>query len=509
MTFPELTIALQNTPSNGYRRTGSGGLFGRPGDRAGGCRVFSWKRDNSAAANFMLSAAMWLVIGVLMGLVLAIEFVFPDFASGIPWLVFSRLRQAHVNTVLFAWLSGAMMGMWLYIVPRLTGRKICALLWNLALAAGIVGILLAATQSREYAELIWPIDVAVMAVLILNMVNIYMTIRRRVEPKLYVSLWYIIGTVIWFPLLYFIGNVMWNPPTGALTGINDAIFNWFYGHNVLGLLFTTGLLAIIYFIVPREAGTPLYSHFLSLIAFWGIAFFYTGVGAHHLLWAPIPYWLKTVAVAESFGMVIPVLAFFFNIWLTMRGNWGRLRSSVPLLFVITGWASYILVSFQGSNEALRTVNELTHFTQYVPGHAHLALLFFAASTLIGGLYYAIPRIFNCSIYSTRLAKAHYAIYVIGFVTFFLGFTFSGLEQGASWVNLGLPVWAVLPGLRTFMALRIMGGALLVTAFSMFAYNIIATVVVKRPIDAPPLLLGRHTPLPAPEPGTHEGSVSPR
>ena len=281
----------------------------------------------------MVSAAIWLVIGVLMGLVLAIEFVFPDFARGIPWLVFGRLRQAHVNTVLFAWLSGAMMGMWLYIVPRLTGRKIwserlgnlCALLWNLALAGGIVGILLAFTQSREYAELIWPIDIAVMVVLILNMINIYMTIRRRVEPRLYVSLWYIIGTVIWFPMLYLIGNVMLNPPTGALTGINDAIFNWFYGHNVLGLWFTTGLLAVIYFIIPRETSTPLYSHFLSLIAFWGTAFFYTGVGAHHLLWAPIHYWLKTIAVAESFAMVIPVLAFMFNILLTMRGNWSHVR----------------------------------------------------------------------------------------------------------------------------------------------------------------------------------------
>ena len=483
----------------------------------GGCPVLSWKRDNSAAANFMVSAAMWLVIGVLMGLVLAIEFVFPDFAAGIPWLVFGRLRQAHVNTVLFAWLSGAMMGMWLYIVPRLTGRKmwseqlgnVCALLWNLALAAGIVGILMAATQSREYAELIWPVDVAVMLVLILNMVNIYMTIRHRVEPKLYVSLWYIIGTVVWFPLLYFIGNVMWNPPTGALTGINDAIFNWFYGHNVLGLWFTTGLLAVIYFIVPREAGTPLYSHFLSLIAFWGIAFFYTGVGAHHLLWAPIPDWLKTIAVAESFAMVIPVLAFFFNIWLTMRGNWGRLRSSVPLLYVITGWAAYILVSFQGSNEALRSVNELTHFTQYVPGHAHLALMFFAASTLIGALYYALPRIYGCRLFSTRMAKAQYALYVIGFVTFFLGFTFSGLEQGSSWVNLGLPVWAVLPGLRTYMALRIMGGVLLVTSFGMFAYNVIATIVVRLPLDAPKFSLTPAPSSPEPEPTKAEGGVTQR
>jgi cbb3-type cytochrome c oxidase subunit I len=318
--------------------------------------MLSFRRDNSAGTNFILSAAVWLVLGTLLGLVLAIEFVFPDFAHGLPWLVFSRVRQAHVNTVMFAWLSGVMMGCWFYIVPRLTGRKIWSetlgnlsvIAWNVSLLYGIASILNGQTQSREYAELIWIVDVAVMIVLLTNAVNILMTIKNRIEPKLYVSLWYIIATVVLFPILYFIGNVMWAPPTGALTGINDTIFNWFYGHNVLGLWFTTGFLAIIYYIVPKETGTPLYSMYLSLIAFWGILFFYTGVGAHHLLWAPIPYWLKTIAVAESFGMVIPVLAFMFNILLTMRGNWSHVRSSVPLLYALTGWAAYILVSFAAS-----------------------------------------------------------------------------------------------------------------------------------------------------------------
>ena len=219
-----------------------------------------FKKENSASRNFLICAALWVVLGVLMGLILALQFVFPDLFRGIPVLVFSRLRQEHTNTVLFAFLSGGMMGLWLYVVPQLTGRKLWSeplgnltmILWNLAVAVGVVGIALALTQSREYAEMIWVVDIGVVIVLILNMINIYMTIGHRVEKKLYVSLWYITGTVMWFPMLYFIGNVMWNPPTGALTGINDTIFNWFYGHNVLGLWFTTGLLPVIYFIVPRE-----------------------------------------------------------------------------------------------------------------------------------------------------------------------------------------------------------------------------------------------------------------
>jgi cbb3-type cytochrome c oxidase subunit I len=450
------------------------------------------KKENSASRNFMITAAAWLLLGVLMGLTLALELVFPDLFRGIPWLVFSRLRQAHVNTVLFAWLSGGMMGLWLYIIPHLVGRKlwsetlgnITMILWNIALAIGIYGLLTAHTQSREYAELIWAIDVCVMVVLILNMINVYITIIRRTEPKLYVSVWYIMGTVIWFPMLYFIGNVMWNPPTGALTGINDTIFNWFYGHNVLGLWFTTGLLAVIYYIVPRETRTPLYSHFLSLIAFWGIAFFYTGVGGHHLLWAPIPYWLKTIAVADSIGMILPVAAFMMNIFLTMRGNWNRFFTSIPLRFVVTGWAAYILVSFQGSHQALRSINLVTHFTQYVPGHAHLSLLFFAASTIMGGIFYIIPKIYDCKLFSRRMANVQYALYVIGFAFFFGGFLLTGLVQGANWVNTGLPIWTNLTSIRPYMALRASGGILLVVSFFLFTYNVFATIIKREKVVEP-------------------------
>jgi cbb3-type cytochrome c oxidase subunit I len=448
------------------------------------------RRDNSAATTFLVSAAVWLVIGTLMGLGLTIEFVFPDFARGIAQVVFPRLREAHVNTVLFAWLSGAMMGIWLYIVPRLTGRKIYsellgnigAIAWNISVAIGILLIMNGVTQSREYAEMVWGVDIAVMVVLITNAFNILMTVYHRVERKLYVSLWFIIATVVLFPLVYFIGNVMWAPSTGALTGINDAIVNWFYGHNVLGLWFTTGLLAVIYYIVPKETGTPLYSASLSLIAFWGTLFFYTGVGAHHLLFAPIPPWLKTIAIAESIGMVIPVLATMFNVMLTMRGNWLHVRSSVPLLYVLTGWAAYIVVSFQGSNEATPVVNNLTHFTQYVPGHAMLGLIFFSASVCIAGAYYVLPRALKCSLYSRRLARAQYPIYVIGFVAFFLSFLVNGAIQGTAWVNGGLPVWTTLPMLVPWAEVRIMGGALVVTSFVMFAYNVIATVVVRRPFE---------------------------
>jgi cbb3-type cytochrome c oxidase subunit I len=449
-------------------------------------------KERSDVALFA-SSAVWIIIGGAMGLTLALEFVFPDIFRGVPWLVFSRLRSAHVNTVLFGVLSSGMLGAIFYIVPRLTGRQLWSerlarftvWFWNATVAAGVLGILTAHSQGREYAEFIWIIDCAVVAGLVLVTVNIYATIHHRVERKLYVSLWYIIGTLVWMPLLYIIGNVMWNPPYGAVMGVNDAIYNWFYGHNVLGLWFTTGFLPIIYYLVPKETRTPLYSHTLSLIAFWSIIFFYTGVGGHHLIWTPLPYWLKTIAVAMSIGMFIPVVSFMMNIFLTMRGNWNRVITSIPLRFVVTGWAAYILVSYQGSHASLRSMNLLMHFSQYVPAHGHLSLVFFSASVMMGAAYYIIPRIYDCRIYSRFLANVQFAFYAIGFFLFFMGFTFTGLVQGSSWVHGGLPIWGVLPTLKPYMALRAVGGALLYLSFLLFAWNVLATIIFKLPVSRPP------------------------
>jgi cytochrome c oxidase cbb3-type subunit 1 len=173
-----------------------------------------------------------------------------------------------------------------------------------------------------------------------------------------------------------------------------------------------------------------------------------------------------------------------NIFLTMRGNWNRFFSSIPLRFMITGWLAYILVSFQGSHEALRSVNLLTHFTQYVPGHAHLALLFFSSSVIMGGMYYVIPRIYDCKIYSRHMANVQYSLYMVGFLFFFLGFLLTGLVQGSSWVQGGLPVYSVLPSLRSYMAMRAGGGALLVISFLLFGYNMFATVAKRKPVQHP-------------------------
>jgi len=448
------------------------------------------QRKDATAKLMTESAIVWLVLAITLGLIQAIEFIAPDAFAGIAWLVFPRIRQAHVNGLAFGWLSMAMVAGWYYIVPRLTKTEIfsetlgivVAWMWNAALAVGVVGLTLGWTQAREYAELAWPVDIAIMIVLLATAFNLYATILRRKEPSLYVSLWYVMGTLIWFPIVYAIGNVIWAPPTGALMGLNDAVWNWFYGHNVLGLWFTTGTAAIIYFIVPRETKRPIYGYGLALIAFWGIAFFYTAVGSHHILGAPIPEWLKTIAVICSIGLLIPVGAFVTNMFMTMRGSWSIASLSIPLRFVLTGVAFYLAVSIQGAFQALRGFNQFIHFTNWSVAHAHLALLGFVAFSLWGMVYYMMPRIVGAPLHSERLAWTHWWLTTLGFLGFFLVLTAAGLTQ-ASGFQQGIPIVQILPGIRSLWIGRAASGTVIIFAQYLFAYNIAKTVLAGRKASA--------------------------
>ncbi|MCL6471883.1 MAG: cbb3-type cytochrome c oxidase subunit I [Firmicutes bacterium] len=443
-----------------------------------------FSEEGSTARWMVISAMAWMAIAISLGFVQAIEFVAPDFAKGIHWLVFSRIRQAHVNGLLFGWISMGMIACWYYIVPLLTGRKIYSevignvvmLLWNASLFIGVVGIVFFGwTQAREYAELAWPIDIAIMVGLILTAYNIFKTISARNQKLLYVSNWYIMGSLLWFPIVYAIGNVIWNPSTGSLTGLNDAIWGWFYGHNVLGLWFTTGVIGILYYVIPREIKQPLYGYSLALMAFWLLAFFYTGVGTHHILQSPVPEWLKSVAVISSVGLFISVAAFTTNIFMTMRGSWRVLQYSFPLRFAVMSVVWYLLVSLQGSTQALREVNQWIHFTNWTIAHAHLALLGFASFGVMAGIYYMIPRMCGNHLYSDRLASAHWWMTVLGFVGFFSVLAAAGLTQASEWAR-GIPTSEVVASLRPYYIARAASGAVIITGQLIFVYNIARTML---------------------------------
>lgn len=458
--------------------------------------------EGSASRNFLYSAIAWLTIADFVGLIAATEMISPDFLAGIPWFVFGRMRQMHTNGVLFLWLSMAQIGAFFYIVPRLCGIKLWSetlgnvtmILWNVMGVAGYLTLANGLTQGREYAEFIWPIDVMVIAALLMAGYNIYKTILARKEKKLFVSLWYIMGTMIWMPMLYFVGNVMWQPllpsaetnlagfPSGGLTGIPDVTWSWFYGHNVLGYWFTTSGVAITYYLVPVITRSPLYSHLLGLIGFWSIAFFYGLVGQHHILSTPTPGWLKTLAVVGSMGLFIPVLTFLTNIWLTMRGNWGKIYESLPLKFVMVGTVFYFITCIQGPLQAIQGFNRLIHFTNWIVGHAHLALLGTFSFIAMGAIYYIIPVTLRRRIYSPGLAEVQFWLVTMGFLLMMLSLQIGGLIQGAMWLN-GDSVYKTLPELKPYLVIRAISGALIVLSGILQAWNIYKTVTASEPMLA--------------------------
>ncbi len=448
------------------------------------------EHSDRAALLWLYSSIVWLTIVDLFGLILALELISPNIFGGIPWLVFSRIRPLHVNGVIFAWLSMMYWGALFYMIPRLTGLRTVwserlaiwtAWGWNLWFLLGIISIATGHTQGREYAEFIWPLDVVLVILWFSNVVNIIMTVlNRRVRP-LYVTTWWALAAPLWLGADYIIGNVMWRPGaiwgdgvSGALqSGMADGMLNWWYAHNLFGLWLTPMLLAGLYYLVPRVTKTPLYSHTLSLISFWGMAFFYTGVGHHHLLQTPTPGWLKTIAILSSISLLIPVFAFTINILMTMRGNWEKFFTNLPLRFGLTGFVFYFLVNVQGSFQAIQSFNRLTHFTNFVVAHAHLALL--GAFTFLGmGLIdYIIPQVLKKPLYSSRLAEWQYWLIVIGFLGFFWALTIAGFIQGQSWLR-GIPEINVVPLLQPYFMARAVFGAMIVLSGIVQAYNIYRT-----------------------------------
>ncbi|MHB1325207.1 MAG: cbb3-type cytochrome c oxidase subunit I [Thermoleophilia bacterium] len=444
------------------------------------------RQGDRAVLFWFFCSLLWFPLFASVGFILAVKFFQPTFLTHQSWLTFGRLRPAHVNGLLFGFLSSGLIAGMLYVMPRLcraplkspTLAKAAAIMWNGAILAGVILILGGYSQGREYAELPWVIDVAVMVTLALLAFIVLGTLVKRTERKLYVSNWYYAGTVLWFPVVYLIGNVMWNPPVGALNGTMDAIFNWYYGHNVLGLWFTTLGIPAWYYFIPRGVKRPLYSHLLSLIAFFTIAFFYTGVGAHHLLQAPVPEWLRTLAVIESILMLVPIVTFATNILLTVRGAHRTLIENIPLRFVMTGFVLYILTSFQGSFQALRGTNSYVHFSQYTVGHAHLAFVGGFAFLVVGLAYWLVPKITNVKIYSYNLMRLSFWLIFLGFITFFTAMTVAGLVANAAWWN-HMGIAQTLPLLPPFFVLRAMGGGVIVVGAFVFAINLLMTMARSR------------------------------
>ena len=434
------------------------------------------------AKGFCLTSAFWMVVATSMGLLGATELMAPDLTENIGWLVFGRIRPIHVNLVLFGFVTPGLLAAAFYYVPRLLRTElyseklgvITVLAWNFTLVFVVISLALGYTQGREYAEMIWPIDIMIVAAFSLVFVNLIMTVARRKEPILYVSVWYVCAGIILTAVTFSLGNVIWRPSSGSLVGIPDAILLWFYGHNVFGLLLTPLSAGVAYYVIPRACRAPLYSHTLSLFGFWSLLVVYTHIGTHHLLQVPVPTWLKVISIVDSVAMVIPVMAFLINIWYTAKGNLGQIHADIGAKFVFTGTIMYFFVSIQGSMMALPDVQRVTHFNNWVVAHAHVGVLGFAGMIALGGIYYILPRITGKPLYSRFLADFQYWMILIGVIGFTVVLTIVGLIQGNAWLN-GETVYRILPEMHAYYITRASIGLMIFISAVLGLYNIVRSL----------------------------------
>jgi cytochrome c oxidase cbb3-type subunit 1 len=442
--------------------------------------------QNQTAKAFTLTSASWFAVATTFGLIAAGYLMAPDFMANIEYIHFGRMRPMHINAVLFGFVTPGLLAVAFYYIPRMLRTQlysqklgvISAIFWNITITAGMIGISLGHTQGREYAELPWIVDIMVVISFTLVAINLLMTIARRKEPILYVSIWYAMSAIILTACTYCLGNVIWKPDTGALVGIPDAILLWFYGHNVFGLLLSPMALGVAYYVLPIATRSPLYSHTMSLVGFWSLIIVYTHVGTHHLLQVPVPTWLKTISIVDSVAMVIPVMIVLINLWYTVKGKLGEIHADIGAKFVFTGTIYYFMVNIQGSMMALPHVQRITHFNNWVVGHAHIGVLGFAGITALGGIYFILPRITGKPLYSRFLADLQYWLVLIGITGFFLVLTTAGLIQGNAWYN-GETLYRTLPEIQPYYVLRSSLGTLIVIGAYLGLYNVVRSLYFNR------------------------------
>jgi len=446
--------------------------------------VFS-SAEGSAARNFFYTAVIWMAIGMSFGLFAAFLLMFPDMVKAIPvleYFTFGRVRPIHTNLVMFGWLSGAYFATLFYMVPRLAGTKLwserlgnaAVVFHNLLMTAYTLALLFGMNMGREYAEQPWINKIATVLLFVLVFVNVLMTLANRKEKELYVTAWYMLGAVVTTPVVYIVGN-QFLFPTNPISGVNDAVANWFYGHNVLGYWFTPVGIGAVYYLLPKMTGNPVWSHRLSMIGFWVIFFVYGPTGAHHLVNGPVPYWLQTVAIAFSVTLIVPVWTVLTNFYGTMNGKWGVMKESVPLKFTVSAMVFYFITCFQGPMQALRSVSAITHFTNWVVGHAHLALLGTFSFIMFATIYYALPRLINREIWSAKLMEWHFWLSLIGFTLFFVSLTIGGLVQGSHWaMNQSNAFIQSVIAMEPYHVVRAIGGTMILSAQFLFIFNIFKT-----------------------------------
>jgi cytochrome c oxidase cbb3-type subunit 1 len=450
-----------------------------------------YRYDDKTVSGFIVSSIFWGVIGIVIGLWISIQMWMPSLNYP-PYFTFGRLRTLHTNVLSYGLGIGAIFGIFYYIVMRLTRRPLVfprlarwhLHLFNIAMVLATLSLLAGMNQSLEYAELEWPLDIGIVILWVIFAVNIFATIINRKEEQMYVSLWYVLATVVAVAMLYIVNNL--SIPASLtksyhlFAGVNSANVQWWYGHNIVGFIFTTPILAMFYYFLPKSTGLPIFSHRLSIIAFWSLVFAYLWTGAHHLVYTPLPDWIQTLGIAFTIFLIAPSWGSVINGYYTVGSDWSKMNTQYLTKFFILGITFYGLQTVQGPTQGLRVVSQLIHYTDWVPGHVHMGTMGWVALTITASIYYIYTKIYNTEIYSEKIANTHFWLVLIGQLIFSVTMWITGIQQGALWKattaegNLEYTFMEGMAKNYPYWQMRTVGGIIFTVGMLFFIYNIYMT-----------------------------------
>ena len=472
--------------------------------------------DYSIAKLFTYTTILFGFLGMLVGTLIAAQMAFPELNYLIgEYGTFSRLRPIHTNTVVFGFTVSGIFATWYYVGQRVLKvsmaeskflmaiGKIHFWLYFIGALVATVSLLLGYSQSHEYAQYEWPIDIVIVLIWILWGVSIFGIVGIRREKSLYISLWYYIACFLGVSMLYLFNNI--SVPTYFLTdglgsvmhsvsmysGTNDALVQWWYGHNAVAFGFTVPIVAMIYYFLPKESGQAIYSYKLSLLSFWGLMFVYLWAGSHHLLWSTVPDWMQTMGSAFSIVLILPSWGSAINMLLTMKGEWNQLTENPLIKFMVLASTFYMLSTLEGPIQAIKSVNAIAHFTDWIPGHVHDGVLGWVVFMIMSALFHMVPRMFKREIYSKKLIEVQFWIQTVAVVLYFTSMWIAGITQGMMWRavdeygNLMYSFIDTVTVLHPYYAIRALSGVLYLTGFLIFAYNMYKSMTSSKQLTEEP------------------------
>ena len=450
--------------------------------------------DNKIVNKFIYATIAFGVVGMSVGLLLATMYLFPNLTDGISWLSYGRLRPLHTNAVIFAFVGNAMFAGYYYSIQRLLKTRMFSDAmsninfwgWQLIIVAAAISLPLGYTTSKEYAELEWPIDIAIAVIWVVFGINMIMTILRRRERHLYVAIWFYIATFVTVAVLH-IFNSLELPVNGlksysVYAGVQDALVQWWYGHNAVAFFLTTPFLGLMYYYMPKAANRPVYSYRLSIIHFWSLIFLYIWAGPHHLLYSALPDWAQNLGVVFSIMLIAPSWGGMINGLLTLRGVWDKVRTDVVLKFFVVAITGYGMATFEGPMLSLKNVNAIAHFTDWIVAHVHVGALAWNGFMTFGIIYWLLPRLTKSGLYSQKLANFHFWISTLGIILYALPMYVAGFVQAQMWKQFN-PDGSLVYGnfletvseIMPMYAMRAIGGTLYLIGMLVMVYNAYKTV----------------------------------